>query len=149
MTDAAQNGNTVRVHYTGKFSDGTVFDTSDGREPLEFTLGEQQLIPGFERAVLGMNVGDTKTVNIPPELGYGPRDERLIINVKKQEIPEGLELHLHDRVQVGLQDGGTLVMTVTDVTDDGVTLDGNHPLAGQDLIFEIELVEIVTEPATD
>ncbi len=149
MTDAAQNGDTVRVHYTGKFSDGTVFDTSDGREPLEFTLGEQQLIPGFERAVLGMNVGDTKTVNVPPELGYGPRDERLIINVKKQEIPEGLKLHLHDRVQVGLQDGGTLVMTVTDVTDDGVTLDGNHPLAGQDLIFEIELVEILPEPATD
>jgi FKBP-type peptidyl-prolyl cis-trans isomerase 2 len=138
----AKQGDTVKVHYTGRLCDGTVFDTSEGREPLEFTIGQQQVIAGFEQAVMGMDLGESRTSEIPADRAYGPRDEKLVMEVSRQRVPDDLELRVDDRLQVRRADGETLVVTVTDLSDTNVTLDGNHPLAGQDLIFDIRLVEI-------
>jgi peptidylprolyl isomerase len=138
----AKHGDTVKVHYTGKLSDGTVFDTSDGRDPLEFTVGQSQVIPGFERAVVGMDLGESRTAHIPAAQAYGARDERLVTQVSRQQIPDDVEMSVNDRLQVRRSDGRTLVVTVTDISETSVTLDGNHPLAGQDLTFDIELVDI-------
>jgi peptidylprolyl isomerase len=138
----AKHGDTVKVHYTGKLSDGTVFDTSDGRDPLEFTVGQSQVIPGFERAVVGMDLGESRTAHIPAAQAYGARDERLVTQVSRQQIPDNVEMSVNDRLQVRRSDGRTLVVTVTDISENSVTLDGNHPLAGQDLTFDIELVDI-------
>jgi peptidylprolyl isomerase len=137
---AAGQGNTVTVHYTGKLEDGTVFDTSKGREPLEFTLGEHQVIAGFEQAVLGMSEGQAKTAEIPAEQAYGPRDERLVTTVNRDRVPA--QVSLNDRLQVRRPDGKTFVVTVTELSDQSVTLDANHPLAGKDLTFDIELVGV-------
>jgi peptidylprolyl isomerase len=139
----AKQGDTVSVHYTGTLSDGTIFDTSADRDPLRFTIGQHRVIPGFENAVVGMDLGESKTVDIPVHEAYGPRDERMITQVARGDIPASVKLALNDRLQVRRQDGGTMVVTVTKISDTNVTLDGNHPLAGQDLTFKIELVEIV------
>jgi peptidylprolyl isomerase len=136
----AERGNTVKVHYTGKLEDGTVFDTSQGNEPLEFTLGENQVIAGFEQAVLGMSEGQAKTTEIPANKAYGQRDERLVTTVDRDRVPD--QVSLNDRLQVRRPDGKTFVVTVTDLSDQSVTLDANHPLAGKDLTFDIELVGI-------
>ena len=139
----AQVGDTVRVHYTGKLADGTVFDSSVNREPLEFTLGEQQVIPGFEKAIVGMNQGETRTSVIRAEEAYGPyRDER-VLTVDRDQFPEHIQPQVGLRLQVsqGEQQPPTAV-TITDVSEEHVVLDANHPLAGQDLTFEIELVSI-------
>jgi FKBP-type peptidyl-prolyl cis-trans isomerase 2 len=138
----AKQGDTVKVHYTGRLCDDTVFDTSEGREPLEFTIGQQQVIAGFEQAVIGMDLGESRTSEIPADRAYGPRDEKLVMEVSRQRVPDDLELRVDDRLQVRRADGETLVVTVTDLSDTNVTLDGNHPLAGQDLVFDIRLVEI-------
>lgn len=138
-----KQGDTVRVHYTGRLSDGTVFDTSDGRDPLEFTVGRRQVIAGFEQTVVGMDLGESRTAEIPAAQAYGPRDERLVTQISRQQIPDDVEVSVNDRLQVRRSDGRTLVVTVTEVSDASVTLDGNHPLAGMDLNFDIELVEIV------
>lgn len=139
----AKQGDTVRVHYTGKLNDGTVFDSSQGRGPLEFTIGQSHVIPGFEQAVVGMNPGESKTAQIPPTQAYGPRDERLVLEMDRSRIPQDLELEIDDRLQVRRTDGKTLDVTVTAISESSVTLDGNHILAGQDLTFDIQLVEIV------
>ncbi len=139
----AKKGDTVKVHYTGKFNDGTVFDSSRGREPLEFQLGESQVIPGFENAVMGMETGEIKTENVAAEQGYGKHRKELVATVERHLIPEHIEPKVGQRLQVPHTDGGTMVVTVTEVSDDAVTLDGNHPLAGKKLNFEIELVEIM------
>ncbi len=142
--DAAQakNGNTVQVDYTGKLADGTVFDTSVGREPLEFTLGAGQVIPGFEKAVLGMKVGEKKTVTIPANEAYGPRSDDLILEIGREKLPSGLTPKVGQQLQMTRPDGGTIIATITNVSDNTVTIDANHPLAGKDLTFEIELVKI-------
>lgn len=139
----AKNGDTVKVHYTGKLDDGTVFDTSNNREPLQFTIGEGQLIPDFEQAVVGMNPGESKTIQIPSENAYGPHHEEMVMEVDRSQFPADLEPKVDQRLQVRQQDGQEFAVTVTDVTEAKVTLDGNHPLAGKDLTFDIQLTEIV------
>ncbi|MBN1347043.1 MAG: peptidylprolyl isomerase [Phycisphaerae bacterium] len=138
----AQQGDTVRVHYTGKFDDETVFDSSDGRDPLEFTLGQGQVIPGLEQAVVGMAPGDTKTATIPMDDAYGPHQAEMVMNVDRGDLPPNIDPQVGQQLQSRLQDGQVIVLTVTDVTEAAVTLDANHPLAGKDLVFDIELVEI-------
>lgn len=139
----ARRGDTVRVHYTGTLDDGTVFDSSQGRDPLEFKLGEGMVIPGFETAVEGMEVGDKKTQRIPSENAYGVRREELMIEVPRAEVPPDAELEPGDQVQLQTSQGQVFVATVTEMTDEVVRLDANHQLAGHDLTFEIELAEVV------
>ena len=138
----AKSGDTVKVHYTGKLTDGTVFDSSKGREPLEFTIGAGQLIPGFDAAVVGMTVGESKTVIIPPEEGYGPHNEEMVVQADRKQFPPDADPQVGMQFQSNAEGGQTLVVTVTAVEGDTITLDGNHPLAGRDLTFEIEVVEV-------
>ena len=138
----AKQGDTVQVHYTGSLGDGTVFDSSANRSPLDFTVGQGQVIPGFEQAVDGMEIGDQKTVVIPADQAYGVRDERLVVHMDKSRLPKDVDLELEDRLQIRRPDGRIMNVTVTEITDSAVKLDGNHFLAGQDLTFEIELVAI-------
>jgi peptidylprolyl isomerase len=138
----AKSGDTVKIHYTGTLDDGTQFDSSSGRDPLQFTLGSGQVIPGFEKAVEGMAVGDSKTVNIPPEQAYGPRHDQMIQEVPKTALPDDLEPVEGMALQAQGQDGKVVNLTVTAVQDDSITVDGNHPLAGKALNFDIELVDI-------
>jgi len=139
----AKDGDTVKVHYTGTLDDGTTFDSSLEREPLEFTLGAGQVIPGFEEAVIGMQVGQSKTVTIPSEEAYGPYTEERVMVVERDQLPEDLEPEVGQRLQTQGADGRIIVVVVTEVTETTITVDANHPLAGKDLTFEIELVEIV------
>jgi FKBP-type peptidyl-prolyl cis-trans isomerase 2 len=138
----AKAGDTVKVHYTGKLGDGTVFDTSAEREPLEFTVGEGQVIPGFEQAVVGMNPGDSRTMTIPVDEAYGPHRTEMVLTVGRDQFPGNIEPEIDQQLQIRQPDGQTFVVTVTDVNDETVTLDANNPLAGQDLTFDIQLVEI-------
>jgi len=138
----AKNGDTVKVHYTGKLDDGTVFDSSLDREPLSFTLGEGQLIPGFEAAVIGMEVGDSTTAKIPSAEAYGPVKEDMIARIGKDQLPDGLNPEVGQKLQVPQNNGQVLIVTITDVDESHITLDANHPLAGKDLTFDIELVEV-------
>lgn len=141
----AKSGDTVKVHYTGTLEDGTEFDSSRGREPLEFTLGEGRIIPGFEEAVIGMQVGDTKTVVIPPENAYGQRHEEAVQQVPKTMIPEELRSQLQVGMQLQARDpnGQPMLLTVMEIDEETVTMDANHPLAGKDLTFDLELVQVV------
>jgi peptidylprolyl isomerase len=139
----AGNGDTVQVNYTGKLADGTVFDSSIGREPLEFTLGAGQMIPGFEKAVFGMKVGEKKTVTIPVDEAYGPVRDDLVVEVPREKLPSDLTPEVGQQLGVKQPDGTTGIVTITAVSDNTVTINGNHPLAGKDLTFEIELVKIL------
>jgi peptidylprolyl isomerase len=139
----AKTGDTVRVHYTGTFDDGTVFDTSAEREPLQFTIGGGMVIAGFDSAVLDMQPGEKKSVNIPAEQAYGPRSEELVAEIGRDRLPADLEVEIGQQLQVGLADGEQAVVLIVDVSETTVTLDANHPMAGFDLNFELELVEIV------
>jgi len=139
----AKIGDTVRVHYTGRFEDGTVFDTSQGREPIEFTLGEHEVIPGFENAVAGMQAGETKTTQIPPEDAYGERREDLLIDVPRAEVPADIDPQVGQTLQVQGAGGQVFPVVVASVGEDTITLDANHPLAGRSLIFDIHLIDIV------
>ena len=136
------DGKTVKVHYTGTLTDGTMFDTSREREPLEFTLGGGELILGFEEAVKGMQIGQTKTVTIPPDEAYGPHRDELILVIQRDQLPDGLNPAIGQQLQMQRTDGGTAVVVVSDVSETTITIDANHPLAGKGLTFEIELVEI-------
>jgi peptidylprolyl isomerase len=138
----AKNGDTVRIHYTGTLNDGSVFDSSEGTEPLEFTLGSGQVIPGFEQAVEGMEPGQKKEVTIPSDEAYGAHNEEWVLVVERENFPEHIEPEPGQQLELS-QNGQSFVVTVTEVSDDSVTLDANHPLAGKDLTFELELVEIV------
>ena len=138
----AKTGDTVKVHYTGTLEDGSVFDTSLDREPLEFTLGQGQLIPGFEQAVIGMRIGESKTVNIPVDLAYGPYNDELISVIDRDKLPEGMNPEVGQQLLAQQPDGQTGIVTVIDISETSVTIDANHPLAGKDLTFEIELIEI-------
>jgi peptidylprolyl isomerase len=143
MSDKAKSGDMVKVHYKGSLEDGEVFDTSAGREPLEFTVGSGQVIPGFDEAVIGMGIGESKTKHIPSEEAYGPRRNDLQMQVERAKLPDTLDLKVGAMLGIQSHTGDVTRVTVTDLTDDTVTLDANHPLAGKDLTFEIELVEIL------
>jgi FKBP-type peptidyl-prolyl cis-trans isomerase 2 len=138
----AKPGDTVKIHYTGRLDDGTVFDSSVNREPLEFTLSGGQVIPGFDEAVLGMTPGESKTQKIPMDQAYGPHREEMVLEISRQQIPPELEPEVGQQLQVQQENGQTIPVFVTEVTESNVTLDANHPLAGEDLTFDIQLVEI-------
>ncbi|WP_428662434.1 FKBP-type peptidyl-prolyl cis-trans isomerase [Runella sp.] len=139
----AKSGDTVKVHYKGTLTDGTVFDSSEGREPLEFELGSGMVIPGFDNGIQGMSIGDKKTIDIPVEEAYGPSQDELVFPFNRSDLPDdipfevGMQLNMH-------QDGNPqpVPVTVVDVTDSQILVDANHPLAGQALIFEVELVGV-------
>ncbi len=139
----AKKGDTVRIHYTGRLEDGTVFDTSRRRHPLQFTLGSGQVIAGVENAVAGMNIGESKTAVIPAEQAYGPRRDDMIMTVKKDQLPPDLDAKVGQRLEFTQMDNQTILVTVTGITESSMTLDANHPLAGKTLMFDIELVGIV------
>ena len=139
----AKNGDSVRVHYTGKFSDGEVFDSSLGKDTLQFVIGAGQLIAGFDRAVVGMQPGEAKSVTFGPEEGYGVQQESLVFVVERHTLPAQLSPQVGQRYQIRQGDGSTVAVTVTAVSEENITLDANHPLAGRDLTFEIQLVEIL------
>jgi peptidylprolyl isomerase len=138
----AKLGDTVSVHYTGRLDDGTVFDSSEGGDPLEFSLGAGNVIPGFEKAVLGMSPGDSKTMTIPSDDAYGPYFEERVLVVDRQQIPPELPVDVGGQLQLQQEGGMVIPVVITDVTEAEVTLDANHPLAGEDLTFDIRLVAI-------
>jgi peptidylprolyl isomerase len=146
----AKKGDTVKVHYTGRLDDGEVFDSSDcaeddcgcGTGPMEFTIGEGQVIPGFEEAVLGMSPGEEKTVVIPVDKAYGPRMEEMVAVIGRSELPADITPEVGQQLEVTQQNGQAFPVLITEVTDTSVTLDANHPLAGRDLTFDLRLVEI-------
>jgi peptidylprolyl isomerase len=139
----AKAGDTVRVHYTGKLDDDSKFDSSVGREPLEFALGRGQVIPGLDKAVEGMAVGENKSVRIEAEEAYGPRQDQLIQEVPKSELPDDMQPAVGMPLQARGPEGQVVKLVVTAVAEESITVDANHPLAGKALNFDIELVEIV------
>jgi peptidylprolyl isomerase len=138
----AKDGDTVKVHYTGTLGDGTVFDSSIGKDTLEFTIGECEVIPGFEEAVIGMEPGNSKDIVIAAEEAYGPRREELIMEVEREQFPADLDPQIGMNLELHRDDSRTMFVTVAAVSPDMITLDANHPLAGKDLNFNIQLVEI-------
>lgn len=141
MTEA-QHGNTVHIHYTGKLADGTVFDTSDGRDSLSFELGAGQVIPGLDKAMRGMEVGEKKTVNVAMAEAYGPHHPEGVHVVEREQLPPEVDTQVGSRLQASAEDGNVVNLTVVASDEKTVTLDANHPLAGQDLVFDVELVEV-------
>jgi peptidylprolyl isomerase len=142
MTKAA-SGDTVRVHYTGKLGSGEVFDSSEGRDPLQFEVGAGNVIAGFDSAIIGMSPGDKKDVDIPVDEAYGSKSEEMILEIGREQLPDGMDPQVGQWLQVGGDDGRVGHVRVAAVGADSITIDGNHPLAGEDLHFEIELVEIM------
>ncbi len=141
----AKDGDLVRVHYTGKLDDGEVFDTSANQAPLEFTLGKDEVIEGFRQAVVGMEPGDSKIVKIDPESGYGPHIPEMVIEVERENLPDDLDPDVGQQLKVEQDDGSSRIVTVVEKTEKTISLDANHPLAGKNLTFEIELVDISPE----
>ena len=138
--DVVENGDTVGVYYTGTLDDGTEFDSNVGGDTLEFTVGEGRVIEGFDKAVLGMAVGDTKTVTIPADEAYGPYDESLVFEMDREQFPPAIEVG--QNVNLSSQQGQMFTARIVEITDTKVKLDANHHLAGEDLTFEIELAEL-------
>lgn len=138
-----KNGDQVKVHYTGKLPDGTVFDSSMQREALQFTVGEGQLISGFEKAVMGMEIGQEKTFTISAADAYGLHNQELVFNVARDSLPANVDPSVGQRFQIRQKDGSVTAVTVAAIAETNVTFDANHPLAGKDLTFDIQLVEIV------
>jgi peptidylprolyl isomerase len=138
----AKNGDQVSVHYTGKLVDGSIFDSSIGEEPLVFTLGDEEVIEGFEESILGMTVGEKKTVVLAPEKAYGQRDDEMLIVVPIAEMPTDFEIEVGDELEIMDEEDEPFLVVVSQLSEDSVTLDGNPPLAGETLTFELELVAI-------
>jgi peptidylprolyl isomerase len=138
----AKTGDTVRVHYTGKLDDGTVFDSSVGGEPIEFILGTHHVIPGFEEGVTGMEVGESKTVLIPSDEAYGPHMDEMVLTIPREQVPPHITLGLGEMLELRQPSGEALTVRITELSDASVTLDGNHPLAGEDLTFDLQLAGI-------
>jgi peptidylprolyl isomerase len=136
-----QNGDKVRVDYVGRYPDGTVFDSSEGNEPLQFKVGAGEVIPGFDQAVMGLKAGESRTVEVTPEDAYGPHVPEMVAEVERSQIPDDDKLQFGGFLEVGLEDGQTLDVQVVELTETTVTLDGNHPLAGKSLHFEVTLLE--------
>lgn len=139
---AAKKGDNVKIHYKGTLQDGTVFDSSEGRDPLGFTLGSGQVIPGFDEAVMGMSEGEAKNVTIPVDKAYGQRNDELVMPVPLSQVPADLNPEVGQQLQMGGPNGQPVMVKVVDVTDEHIMLDANPPLAGEDLVFDIELVAI-------
>ena len=138
----AKSGNQVKVHYHGRLQDGTTFDSSEGRSPLEFEVGAGQVIKGFDDGVLGMKQGDKKTIHIPVEEAYGEKSEDMIIEFPKDQFPPDMKPEVGMQLNLRGQDGRNFPVVISEIKNDAIVLDGNHPLAGKDLIFDIEMVEI-------
>lgn len=136
----AKKGSTVKVHYTGKLEDGMVFDSSLNRDPLQFRIGGGEIIPGFEQAIIGMEPGEQKIANVAADKAFGPRDQEKVYVIDRSKLPP--EAKVGQRYEIEREDGPNVV-TVTEVSEGSVTLDGNHPLAGRDLIFDIQLLEVM------
>jgi FKBP-type peptidyl-prolyl cis-trans isomerase 2 len=139
----ARPGDTVKVHYTGKLTDDTIFDSSLEQDPLEFTLGTGEIIPGFEEAVVGMQPGEAKTVTIISDEAYGPYREEMVLEVDRNQFPTDMAPEVGQQFEISQPDGNSTVVLVTAIQETNVVLDANHPLAGQDLTFNIQLMEIV------
>ncbi len=137
-----KTGDTVTIHYTGKLDDGTQFDSSHGREPLSFEVGSGQIIPGLDKALPGMTEGESKTVAVPADEAYGPVNPQAKQPVPRADIPDHIPLDIGSQLQVQTQDGQTMAVVVSEVSDDTVVLDANHPLAGETLNFDIEVVKV-------
>lgn len=135
-------GDTVKVHYHGKLTDGTTFDSSEGREPLQFVVGQGHVIKGFDNALVGMTIGDKKTVNIPVDEAYGPANPENMLEFPKSDFPEGAEPAVGMQMNLSDNQGNVFPVIIAEVKEDSVVLDANHVLAGKDLVFDIELVEI-------
>ena len=138
----AKQGDTVHVHYKGSLEDGQVFDTSEGRDPLSFTIGGGQVIPGFEEAVVGMSLNEKKNVMIPVDKAYGPRNEELVLTVPTEQVPPDINPEVGQKLQMQGPNNQPVIVEVTEVVEEHIKLDANPPLAGKDLVFDIELVEI-------
>jgi len=139
----AQTGDTVRINYSGRLADGTQFDSSEGRAPLEVTLGAGQVIVGLEQQLVGMEPGTKSTVTIPADQAYGQRRQEAIQQLDRAKLPAGVDVQVGTQLQARTKDGGMIPITVVDLDEARVTVDANHPLAGRDLIFDIEVVEVV------
>jgi FKBP-type peptidyl-prolyl cis-trans isomerase SlpA len=137
-----KENDTVKVHYTGKLADGQVFDSSEGKDPIEFTLGQGQLIPGFEKGLIDMKLNEKKTINIPKDEAYGDSREDLVQEVQKSELPEEIKPEVGMGLVSKSQDGREMNLVIAEVKEESIVVDGNHPLAGKDLIFDLEVVEI-------
>lgn len=138
----AKQGDTVKIHYTGKLEDETVFDSSVNREPLQFTIGAGKIIPGVEQGIIGMSPGESKTVKVSSDEAYGPHRPELVEEIERKKLPNYLKLKAGKMLQIQQPNGQTIRVLITNVTESKVTLDGNHPLAGKELIFDIQLLEI-------
>jgi FKBP-type peptidyl-prolyl cis-trans isomerase 2 len=138
-----KSGDKIKVHYHGKLTNGETFDSSAGREPLEFEVGSGMVIPGFDDGVTGMNVGEKKTVNIPFTEAYGPKNPEMVIEMPKDRFPADMQVEVGMPLMMSDQQGQQFQVTIVEIKEEAVMLDANHPLAGQDLIFDLELVEIV------
>lgn len=138
-----KQGDAVRIHYVGKLEDGTVFDSSEGRPPLEFIVGNGEVIEGLEQGVVGMKIGETKTISIPPELGYGQYMKERVFEMERRKMPGNFNIEAGLRLQMYRADGMPIMVTVVGISEDTLTMDANHPLAGKTLIFETTLLEIV------
>lgn len=139
---AVQNGNTIKVHYKGEYTDGTVFDSSDGREPLEFKVGAGMVVPGFDKAVVGMEMNETKKVTIPAKDAYGERSDDFVADIPRKEFPADFTANVGEKLLITLGDGVQVPVLITKINDDIVQIDGNHEMAGKDLVFTITVVEI-------
>jgi peptidylprolyl isomerase len=138
----AKRGDVVNVHYKGTFDDGSIFDSSDGSDPLQFTIGNGDVIVGFEEAIIGMSAGQTKSERLAPERAYGVHKDDLVFTIDRDQLPKGTEIEIGDTLSIGFADGGTAAVQVADLDKKSVTLDANHPLAGKTLNFALTLVSI-------
>jgi peptidylprolyl isomerase len=139
----AKDGDTVRVHFTGKLKSGETFDSSHEGEPLEFTIGKREVIPGFEQGVIGMSIGERKTVGVPADEAYGPHHDAMVLVVDRSQLPSGLDPQVGQQLRLDMEDGRRFVAMVRDAGESTITLDANHPLAGRELIYDIELLEVL------
>lgn len=137
-----KSGDTVKVHYHGKLTDGTTFDSSEGREPLEFKVGTGQVIKGFDDGVTGMEVGQKKTITIPVDDAYGPKDDNMVVEFPKSNFPDDLQPEIGMQLNMTNGSGQVIPVTIVEILDESIILDANHPLAGQELVFDLELMNI-------
>ena len=137
-----KNGDTVKIHYTGKRKDGELFDTSREQQPLEFTVGNGEIMSGLENSIMGMEAGDTKSIEVPPEEAFGTRQEELVVEIMKSNLPDNIEPYLGQRLQMRNPNGNVIDVAIIEIKEETITLDANHPLAGHTLFFDLELVEI-------
>lgn len=142
MTQSAKAGDKLSIHYTGRLENGTIFDKSEGRGPLEFTVGSGEIIPGLDEGVVGMEIGETREVTIPPEAAYGPHDGTQVQSVPREAIPDDIPTTVGTQLNVQTRDGQQLTVTVSGESEDHIELDANHPLAGKTLTFDVTLLEI-------